>query len=1054
MNYPRIYSLSTVGILKHYVHDYLFHSLRTDFIGANGIGKSIVADLFQLLFIYDTDIIQFGTEGLNQNKRSIYTLPYKSNVAYCLLNIEVAKGQFLTIGIMISSHIGARIIPFVVTSQSQLNSPIETLALGKEKIILANDLLIDQAIPDLESISKKLFKASNLYLTPFKNKEQVSQYYKFLYDKNILPINLSNENGFKAFSKVIQSFSKAKSLNLSPSSASKSLQEFLFEESDSELVEKYTTQQKDLDKLLKEYKRLNNDIETLELKQEYLIKLKTSQEAQQINYKKYKQAELIEQKEIIDSLHNTELDLKNELTQKKDEKIKLERIVSRFPEVKLKLEAAAKVAQDNYDLHSEFSNLFTTIENIEQEIIKLQKLQLPELNGWEALQVKIDMSLRNTIEIETLISFVSDLAKKYRSPQELEEKRRVQEQKIRDLIQSSITNREQKEKLLQIIKGSGTDSLANFIFKAGKDLSEPEQNVLLHLALTPTLKPRNPKINDRYLDSEIFFENIQVEADTNIAGYWIKFGPLSEFAAAHPYASLFQPSKKGKNSLQDFCTRLERDIQTEDKKLKELEKISNGKVYDKKIIEQDFDLAIIEYSNIEKFQDGVTVIFNLDTKLEQLTLAKEKAQKRKTELQLLLPSNIYSEDPVTLKRELSKIRNRCNNRVVTYSSSFSKTEVTLRHLTGDIEKISSTLREAQQKILEQQGAFSKLYSSYFNEFNENVSDFPALEDSVQNISKKHQESKEFYVQTYYETIGQFEETKNNKSPEVSTEVSSKNYSFEVLERVLLGTKIKSSDKIAVALRDANQSRLNIADSIKDGMVKVFDATHKRFKEYKDQIQSINTFFKGRKISDRFYFKIEFKENSTIKIEFLEEMGAKMRDAAKQGELAFDRPVGDFIEEFYRKLARITSRIPIDKLLSPKTYFDLHVGLTDENNVEIPGSSGETYSAIALLGIARLSFAQAESRKGLRFIILEEIGSLDASNFNTFPEIAKEFNYQIITMAPQPFRTALSDEWYAHHLIKGKDDKNINFYPSASYFKTPNSSEDLKIYLNKINNELA
>jgi hypothetical protein len=85
--------------------------------------------------------------------------------------------------------------------------------------------------------------------------------------------------------------------------------------------------------------------------------------------------------------------------------------------------------------------------------------------------------------------------------------------------------------------------------------------------------------------------------------------------------------------------------------------------------------------------------------------------------------------------------------------------------------------------------------------------------------------------------------------------------------------------------------------------------------------------------------------------------------------------------------------------------------------------------------------------------LEEIGSLDNSNFNTFPAIAKEFGYQIITMAPHPFRTTLADDWYAHHLIKGKKDKNINFAPSASYFKTKDKAEDLRTYLQRKNNEL-
>ncbi len=48
-----IHSIGTVGIRKHFNQDYLFHFLRTDFVGGNGIGKSIIANLIQLIFISD-----------------------------------------------------------------------------------------------------------------------------------------------------------------------------------------------------------------------------------------------------------------------------------------------------------------------------------------------------------------------------------------------------------------------------------------------------------------------------------------------------------------------------------------------------------------------------------------------------------------------------------------------------------------------------------------------------------------------------------------------------------------------------------------------------------------------------------------------------------------------------------------------------------------------------------------------------------------------------------------------------------------------------------------
>lgn len=45
--FPRIYSLSTVGIRNHYNSDYRFHPFRTDFVGDSGVGKSIIADVLQ-----------------------------------------------------------------------------------------------------------------------------------------------------------------------------------------------------------------------------------------------------------------------------------------------------------------------------------------------------------------------------------------------------------------------------------------------------------------------------------------------------------------------------------------------------------------------------------------------------------------------------------------------------------------------------------------------------------------------------------------------------------------------------------------------------------------------------------------------------------------------------------------------------------------------------------------------------------------------------------------------------------------------------------------------
>jgi len=66
-NYPRIYSLSTLGLIHHYENDYLFHNMRTDFVGDSGSGKSIIADLLQLIFV-GSEMFESATRTMDEKR--------------------------------------------------------------------------------------------------------------------------------------------------------------------------------------------------------------------------------------------------------------------------------------------------------------------------------------------------------------------------------------------------------------------------------------------------------------------------------------------------------------------------------------------------------------------------------------------------------------------------------------------------------------------------------------------------------------------------------------------------------------------------------------------------------------------------------------------------------------------------------------------------------------------------------------------------------------------------------------------------------------------------
>ncbi|MFN7014596.1 MAG: hypothetical protein ACK4ON_10050, partial [Bacteroidia bacterium] len=500
-------------------------------------------------------------------------------------------------------------------------------------------------------------------------------------------------------------------------------------------------------------------------------------------------------------------------------------------------------------------------------------------------------------------------------------------------------------------------------------------------------------------------------------------------------------------SVQQLIQEWNTEISSINAKLEALDNITDAKPYDTNLFDYSFDISIVENSNIKNLKNAIACILQIDEKTSQL-----ESQKRIKEEELLEIKNRFKieyDDPEVVKKKLLKVREECDQKRIQFYQEKGVKQTKLDSLESKIKRDKHDLQVIIGNLTNKQTEFTTINNAYYEHFQENITDFSLTPESAEELKRICDELWEEYKTVFIGISNLFEETSNEKNQAIQLTIKNQSFSFRVLEEALLGNRIKSTDDITTALDEANQTRTTIANGIRDNMIKIFSKTTERYDKYNEQIKRINAFFVDRKISDKFYFKLELDNNKEIKIDYIKQIAFEVRNTAKKGELQFGQSIVDFIEDFFKKLAKIKNKVPIDKLLNPKTYFELSAKLTDQFGIEVPGSTGETYSAIALLGIARLSAVQTEKRNGLRFIILEELGSLDNTNFNTFPAIAEEFQYQIITMAPHTFNIGLSDEWYAHHLIKGKEDDNINYCPSASYFKTKNSNEDLNVYTNRI-----
>lgn len=1051
MSYPRIYSLSTVGILKHYIHDYLFHPTRTDFVGSNGVGKSIIADLLQMIFVYDKDLIKFGTDGVKKEERQINTLPYRTKCAYCFLNIELDAGKFISVGIQINSQKGKRIIPFVITKQADINLKINELTLEKDELIFAKNLLKEREsgekeIVDIQDLATFLYEKQGLRLNFFSNNENVSTYYKFLYDKNILPLNLSQDKSLKAFAKVIQSFSKAKTLNLSGNQASKNLKEFLFEESDEDILSNFQKEQSELEKILREYESLNKDIRHLSDKQRRLTNLRELEQSHEAKFKSFKEAELQNTYIELKQLQEREAEGKTLITGQQTELDELKTVIEHLPEEEESMNKGYEEADANFNMFSRYEDLSNSIEKLSVNITELKMIILPEVDDSFSNELqRIDISNRNNQDIKNEIAFAKPYLERYKILENIVKARKEQSE-ILDEIKSSLKKEKAtKEKLLLLLQDNDENGLLHWYIKNLPELDNEQLQAVLYYATTPVSEISNPDDSSEYINPVELINDFN--ANPSQEGLWLKLGALRQFIQFNSDAELLGDRTNLEQSVQQLIQKLNTEITAIDNKLKALANITDAKPYDTNLFDYPFDISIVENSDIEKSKNAVACILQIDEKISQLQAQKTNEEEELQEIKNRFKLK-YDESEV-VRKELFAIRKSWSQKKNQFHEQKGAQQSKLESLESKIQRDKQDLQIIIGNLIKKQTDFDTLNSAYYGYFQDNITDFPLTPENIEELEHNYSELWEQYKTAFISISNSFEETSNEKNPAVQLAIKDQTFSFRVLEEALLGNKIKSTDDIATALQEANQTRTTIANGIRDNMIKIFSRTTERYEKYDAQIKRINAFFVDRKISGKFYFKLEFDGNKEVKIEYIKQIAYEIRNTAIKGELQFGQSIVDFIEDFFKKQAKIKDKVPIDKLLNPKTYFELSAKLTDKHGKEVPGSTGETYSAIALLGIARLSAVQKEKRNGLRFIILEELGSLDNTNFNTFPVIAEEFQYQIITMAPHTFNIGLSDEWYAHHLIKGKEDDNINYYPSASYFKSMESNEDLNIYINRV-----
>jgi hypothetical protein len=258
------------------------------------------------------------------------------------------------------------------------------------------------------------------------------------------------------------------------------------------------------------------------------------------------------------------------------------------------------------------------------------------------------------------------------------------------------------------------------------------------------------------------------------------------------------------------------------------------------------------------------------------------------------------------------------------------------------------------------------------------------------------------------------------------------------------------------MNEINDHKLKIINGI-------FSKIEEVYTEYRDRIDDMREFFRSNKISGGHYVEINFDPSKSYPISWIRSLNKQIAAKAQniglfkmfenEGEGADAIILKAFLEHSDGK----NVKPDIKKLTNPKSYFDLSISLKTPKGEDAPGSNGQNYTMLALLCIARLSIIDSDRasrkdrkiRKGVRFMTIDEVAGL-GENFDMLYELAKNYDYQILTMTIDPIGRFEEGKQNIYTLRKNNNPEfhNVNPTPLAQ-FSYDNIVEKLEDYIHAL-----
>lgn len=1062
--YPRIYSLSTIGLIHHQEFDYLFHPFRTDFIGESGSGKSMIADLIQLILV-GSEAFESATRGTDIREPEGMVLPMgKGNkgVGYAFLNIEIKPAQYLVVGSYLETG-NRNTQGFIVQAGydwqniEYLSAPLSFQQFLKEEEILPMDLLV-------EHLGEQGFH--------LKSWQRYKEFFKILFREKIVPLDLaSSERLLNDYAGILQSFSRGKMLDTQKSD---SLKQFLFGNQETKkILDNYKNAEKDMEQAIGEYGHNLQEIERVTAKQKALtdlMELKKQRDAQQHiwmhrNLLFYYQEVTRQEKEVNDVIKDYKNAVQHQAILKELLEDEIKRIQERLPNLE----------KEQKDTEQEYENILPAHNQVKQVLEWLSKLNCT----YEVLETRYKEYKQHKKEQRMLEPFLRALQQKKITEafDNLPAKQSAAE--LNAYLTETIAERqhrvEQKRRLKKYANINDPESLAYWALQQKRAFTLEEESAILHFQDLPRDKPSDLK--DYLPEPAQLILSLSVAEKTD-EGFWVKLnGIRRHISYATEQILNTTDEEKIRSYFEHYSNTLDTDIRELEKELRiylDIQEVSNAQdnlplilsAYSRKeIVLQHRDIPSLDISE-ERFQEYQEVYLQKEALDEQFIQAKSKKEHAEQEFR---SADASIREYHSIRSEMNSSRNKPDDAMQLVLDGFHNIETHSDAYRIEKENLSFSLSGSSNKVdfFRKQGKWiepalsgiqglsslknsldgnkielekaKEQYLKWYDCLPESLETLEYIEEPIEE-RRKYFEAETVYNTKYSTIIEQYITSEAYRFVEVKdfTELAKNLLPEAFYEAVVDQSEANVIDTIAAYLTRINEKNRQLNNRKIQKIKNLLDEVDEIITQQENTIRRIDNFLKSdaqitggytarlRKVPAANYPKSwmsTFKEMIEDEADTLQSKLGEKIDLAEMMKAAF-----------YNCGGSIHANATVSKLLDPSNYYDLSFKMESESGRVNKGSTGQTYAAIALLCIARLSIMSSEEGKAIepavRIMPIDEAEGL-GSNYDMLYDIAQKYDYQLLSLSIGPVGKFKDGEQYLYMLHKNMEvEEPVNYSPMA------------------------